>query len=301
MTITATTRHDQPRTAQPTVFLAVELGVHPWQLACTTGAAQRPRARRVPARDRATVREELARAMQRLGVSAAARVVSGSAAGRDGFWLHRAVVAPGVEHVVGESASLEVQRHSRRAQTERLDVDQRLTMRRHAAGDRQVWRVVRVPRVDAAERRPRHRYLLPAQRDRTRGSNRLTGLLASQGLTLPLPGDFLKPRELVRRWEGSPGPPGLRHRLVRAGEPLAGLSPQMTQWDAARQAPLRPAAETATANVRPLVTRTGIGVKSAWGLGREVFGGRALRRSKAGGALHGVPPPPPARGPIAYA
>ena len=111
MTITATTRHDHQSTEQPTLFLAFELGVKTWKLACTTGPAQRPRERRVPARDLAAVREEIVRAKQRVGVAEAARVVSCYEAGRDGFWLHRDAVAQGVANVVVASSSLEVKRH----------------------------------------------------------------------------------------------------------------------------------------------------------------------------------------------
>ena len=77
MTLTATTRSNQPSPGQPTLFLAFALGVNSWKWAGTTGAAQRPRDRSVPARDSAAVREEIPRAKQRCGVPEAPRVVSG--------------------------------------------------------------------------------------------------------------------------------------------------------------------------------------------------------------------------------
>ena len=43
-------------------------------------------------------------------------------AGRDGFWLHRLLASRGVENVVIDSASIEVNRRSKRAKTDRLDV-----------------------------------------------------------------------------------------------------------------------------------------------------------------------------------
>jgi transposase len=230
MTITATTRHDQQSTEQPTLFLACELGVNPWKLACTTGPAQRPRERRVPARDLAAVREESVGATQRFGVPEAARVVSGSEAGRAGFWLHRALVAQGVAHVVVESSRLEVTRHYRRAKTDRLDVDKLLTMlMRQAAGARTLWSVGHVPSGAEEDRRPLHRELLTAKRDRTRVIKRIKGVLASQGRTMPRHGDFLPPREHLRLWDGAPVPPGRRPRRVREGEPWAGLSPRGAQ------------------------------------------------------------------------
>jgi transposase len=300
MTRTATTQHAQQSAEQPTLFRAFELGGNTWQLACTTGPAQRPRERRVPARDIAAVWEEMARAKQRLGVPEAARGVSGSEAGRDGFWLHRALVAQGVAKVVVESSSLEVKRHYRRAKTARLEVPKLLTMlRRHAAGERKVWSVVHVPSADEEDRRQLHREPLTATRDRPRVINRIKGLLASQGLTMPRPGDFLKQLEHLHLWDGAPVPPGLRPRLVREGEQLAGLSHQGAQLEAARQERLRSAEHTARAHVRPLLTLKGLGVHSAWVFVRECFGGRAFRRGKAVGALSGLPPTPHASGTIA--
>jgi transposase len=56
------------------------------------------------------------------------RVLSGDEAGREGFWLQRFFVRHGLEHSVVDSASSAVHRRDRRAQTERLEVYQLLTM-----------------------------------------------------------------------------------------------------------------------------------------------------------------------------
>jgi transposase len=86
---TTTTRIDQETAFTPTLFVAFKLRVNQWKLGFTTGAAQRPRERQVPAGDCQRVLEELRRAKSRFGVPEEARVVSGYEAGRDGFWLHR--------------------------------------------------------------------------------------------------------------------------------------------------------------------------------------------------------------------
>ena len=80
---------DQATTPQPTLFLAFELGVTTWKLGFTTGAAQRPRERTMPAGAIQVLHEEIARAKQRFGFPNDTRVVSGYEAGRDGCWLHR--------------------------------------------------------------------------------------------------------------------------------------------------------------------------------------------------------------------
>ena len=74
---------------RPALFLAFAWSAHPWKLGFTTGAAQRPRERNVPARHSAAVREEIRKAKERFGLPADAPVISCYAAGRAGFWLHR--------------------------------------------------------------------------------------------------------------------------------------------------------------------------------------------------------------------
>jgi hypothetical protein len=63
MATTATIRVDQETVFTPTLFLAFELGENKWKLGCTTGAAQRPRERQVPAGDCQAVLEQKLRSL----------------------------------------------------------------------------------------------------------------------------------------------------------------------------------------------------------------------------------------------
>jgi transposase len=107
--------------AEAILGFAFETGVDQWKIALSSGLGQPPRHRVVPARDLGRLRQEIERAKVRFGLPADARVVSCYEAGRDGFWLHRALVAMGVENVVVDSSSIEVNRRQRRAKTDRLD------------------------------------------------------------------------------------------------------------------------------------------------------------------------------------
>jgi len=80
---------EQQPTPRATLFMAFELSLNTWKLGCTTGSAQRPRERSVPARDLAAVQQEITRAKQRFGLPEDVQVLSCYEAGRDGFWLHR--------------------------------------------------------------------------------------------------------------------------------------------------------------------------------------------------------------------
>jgi transposase len=85
-------------------------------------------------------------------------VVSGDEAGREGSWLHRFLQAQGLINHVVDASSIAVNRRTRRAKSDAVDVRKFLSMlMRYAQGAREVWRVVHVPTVEAEDRRHLHR------------------------------------------------------------------------------------------------------------------------------------------------
>ena len=104
------------------LLLAFELGQRSWKLGFTVGMGQRPRIRQIPAGAVDTLVTEIARAKTRLSLPADSPVISCYEAGRDGFWLHRYLVAAGITNYVVDSSSIEVNRRARRAKTDCLDL-----------------------------------------------------------------------------------------------------------------------------------------------------------------------------------
>src|SRR5690606_10732893 len=136
--------------------------------------------------------------------------------GRDGFWLHRFLEAVGHRSHVVDSSSIEVNRRARRAKTDSLDLGGLLRLLiRYEAGDRKVWSVIRVPSPEAEDARHLHRELMTLKRDRTRVPNRIKGLLATQGLSIPLDSDFPQVVEEAVLWDGLPLLDELAGRLKR--------------------------------------------------------------------------------------
>jgi transposase len=79
-------------------------------------------------------------------------------AGYDAFWLARFLKARGIECLVVDAASMQVNRRARRAKTDRIDVGMLLrALIAWGQGDRHVWSVVRVPNVDEEDLRRSHR------------------------------------------------------------------------------------------------------------------------------------------------
>jgi transposase len=157
------------------------------------------------------LQEEVAKAKQRFGLPTDAPMYSCYEAGRDGFGLHRYLIDAGLQNLIVDSASIEVNRRQRRAQSDRLDVGQLLTMLvRYDCGEKKVWSMVRVPSVGDEDRRQLHRELEALKDERTQYSNRVQGLLASQGLDAAVNKKFPQWLAEARLWDGSAVPAELR-------------------------------------------------------------------------------------------
>ncbi|MGH8608736.1 MAG: IS110 family transposase, partial [Gammaproteobacteria bacterium] len=129
--------------------------------------------------------------------------------------MHRYLLNRGIENVVLESASIEVDRRARRAKTDRLDGGKLLKqlMRHHRDGE--FLRIVRVPSMEQEDERRLHRELERLKKERTRHRNRLHGLLVTQGVVLKPGRDFLSRLAGVGLCNGEPLPADLKGELER--------------------------------------------------------------------------------------
>jgi transposase len=124
--------------------------------------------------------------------------------------------------------------------------------------------------------------------------------LTTQGVSVAVRGDFLKGLATVRRWDGTPLPPGLVDRLQQVWRQLEVLTRQVADIDAARATlPIDPA--TATGRwVTRLQQLRGMGSIGAWSLTTEIFGWRQIQNGRQLGALVGVVPAPYQSGDTAH-
>jgi transposase len=292
--MTATTRSFDPTALDDTLCMALELGEGRWKVGFISGFGGTVLRRQVVARDGHGLLAAIEWAKGKLALAGSARVVSLYEAGRDGFWLHRFLVAHGIENLVIDSSSLEVNRRRRRAKTDRIDLDGLLDLlQRHLAGSsKKVFSVVRVPTVEEEDRRHLHRELLSAKRDRTRVTNRIKGLLANHGLTLDLKKEVPAQLAALRQWDGNALPVGLRARLAREWERVGFYDGLIDRLEGERRAQLRTSSDPVIQQVRQLNGVRGIGINSAWLYGMEFFGWRQFRNGKQVGGLSGLTPTP---------
>ena len=163
------------------------------------------------------------------GLPACAPVLSCYEAGRDGFWIHRALMPLGIRNRVVDSASIEVNRRARRAKTDRLDALKLVRMLvRVCLGERRVWSEVQVPSVadEAARQVSRERTALT--QEQTRLVNQMRGWLATWGCRLPA-----RQRAgwwtTVRDWAGAALPPACASAARPGGDAAGGLEAQIAR------------------------------------------------------------------------
>lgn len=272
-----------------TLLIAFELGQKTWKLGFSRGVGERPRVRSVTAGAREIVAREIAKTKQLWQLDEETPVVSCYEAGRDGFWLHRWLVAQGVTNYVVDSASIEVNRRAKRTKTDRLDLAGLLTsLARYLLGDRRVWRVVRVPTVAQEDMRHWHRSRETIQQERTRVINRIKALLATLGTRVAMRRDFLQRVDAARLWDGTPLPPGARERLRLEWTQLQEVEHHLRGLD--RREPAATLDAPTAAAVSKLDGVRGIGPLSARVLATELFGWREIRNPRQLGALVGLIP-----------
>jgi transposase len=287
MTTTAT-HNEHNTTPERVLFVAFELSEKTWKLGFTTGHGPKPRERSFAARHQARVLQEVAQAKKRFGLPENAPVVSCYEAGREGFWLHRFLQAQGIINSVVDSSSIEVNRRKRRAKSDGLDVRKLLSMlMRSAYGEREVWRVVHVPSVEAEDERHLHRDLETLKQERASTTARIKGLLSSQGIRLTSLSKFPEQLEALRLWDGSEMPSGLRQRLLRVWGHHEFLSQQISELEAERRALLDSSKAASLEKVRQLMSLKGIGINGSWLLVMEFFGWREFKNRREVGGLAG--------------
>ena len=288
MKTAATPTQTVPATT-PALCMAIETSASEWKLCFSTGLGQHPRQRTVPAHRLDRLTSEVARAKKHFGLVSDASVASCYEAGRDGFWLHRALLAEGVDNKVIESSSIEVKRQKRRAKTDGIDGGALLRLLwRYHNGERQALRIVRVPSPEDEDRRELHRELVRAKQDRGSVTNRIKGLLFKAGVTLKDLRDLPTRLKRIRLWNGEPLPQGLAARIERDWRMAEQLTERIKAIVAERRRMLRKEKDEATECARKLIQLRGIGENAGWLFSTEFFAWREFKNRRQVGGLAGL-------------
>jgi len=274
--------------SESVLFVSLELAQRQWKLALSSGFGVAAIIRSVRAGDWGGVAVALAAARRHFQLPASGPVVSCYEAGRDGFWIHRALVARGIANRVVDSSSIDVKRRARRMKTDRIDAVKLVQMLvRVWAGEAGVWSEVHVPTLATEAARHVSRERTTLTQERTRLVNQQRSWLATLGATLP------KVRRAgwwtrVRDWAGAPLPEEVQQRLARADARWQLVAAQITALDATQRAAVQRAAPAS--GLRRLVQLKGIATTSATTLLAEGLVWRAFTNRRQLGGLLGFAP-----------
>jgi transposase len=231
------------------------------------------------------------------GIERPVKVVVIQEAGLDGFWVHRLLEANKIESHVVDPASIAVPRRHRRSKTDRIDGETLLrTLAAFKRGEPRVCSMVVPPTPAEEDRRRISRERQTLLKERIQHTNRIRGLLLTQGIRnyQPLHPERRKNLTKLLTGNGQALPPGLKAQIIREIDRLELVIGQIAKLEAERDA----RAKTPGSPIAMLMRLKSIGPELATVLYQEaLFRNFKSRRQVA--AYAGLTPSPWQSGTIA--
>jgi transposase len=256
------------RASDTTLFASLELSKSKWVVTINSPGSEKFSQHLVEGGDGAGLIDLLSRsrakAEQRCGVQVKAIVIQ--EAGLDGFWIHRLLLAHGIESHVVDAASIAVDRRHRRAKTDSIDGEMLLrALMAWARGERRVCSMVRAPSLEEEDRRRLTRERGTLLKERIQHTNRIKGLLSGQGVRdyNPLRRDCFERLEAFRTGDGRELPPMLKAEIRRELDRIAVVTTQLATVERARDALIGTDAEERNNPAALLLKLKGLGPEFA--------------------------------------
>ena len=264
----------QEDAASARLYVAVELSRSDWLVAVLAPGAQRASRHKLEAGDVEGLLALVARARGR-----AERVCSCYEAGYEGFWLHRRLLAAGIESFIVDPSSLQVDRRARRKKTDAIDVETILrALVAWDRGERGLCAMVRAPDPAAEDARRTSRERERLVRERTGHLNRIRGLLMTMGIYdfNPRPADRLEHLAGLVTGDGRPLPERLAVEIRREIDRLQLVERQIRELERERDPPAprgRPRKDAQPRQIDPASPRGRIArLQKLRGIGPEIAG-----------------------------
>jgi len=230
------------RTDLGAIFVSMELSKSTWLItSLSPGAGERMSKHVVRAGDVAGLMDRFnqlqAKATKRTGENF--RLIVIQEAGLDGFWIHRVLEREGIESHVVDPASIATSRRRRRAKTDRIDGEALVrALLAYKRGEPRVCAMVRPPSVEEEDRRRIGRERKVLIHERTCHSNRIKGLLFTQGITgyEPMRRDRRERLKDLRTGDGRPLAHHVEGQILRELDRLELIIKQIKAIEAERDA-----------------------------------------------------------------
>jgi transposase len=284
-----------PRAAPITIFVSLELSRVQWLVTWTFHGSTKMSKASVTAGDGNALLALLAQIKTRAERSQrlAGKIIVIQEAGLDGFWIHRLLESHGMESHIVDPASVAVPRRQRRAKTDAIDGQTLLrVLMAWKRGEPRVCSMVVPLRPEDEEQRRlvRERKMLVAER--VRETNRIRGLLASQGISNydPLRRDRRDRLATLQTGDGRPLPERFNAEISRGLDRIALIERQIKELEEERDALVQSTSESSIPAAR-LFAIKGIGPEFATVLSLECFFRRFDNRRQLAAYAGLVPTP----------
>jgi transposase len=244
------------------VFVSMELSRSKWLITSLSPGGEKMSKHTVAGGDLAGLLERfgLLQEKARARTGRDYRIIVIQEAGLDGFWIHRALEAEGIESHVVDPASIAVSRRARRAKTDKIDGEALVrTLLAYKRGEPRVCSMVRPPSPDEEDRRRLLRERKALVAERVRHINRIKGLLFAQGVSgyEPAKRNRRARVEALRTGDGRELPSRLKTQILRELDRLELLLSQIKALESERDELL--AGDEAAAPAAMLMKLKGVG------------------------------------------
>lgn len=300
---------NNPNISGATLHMAIELSSSEWKLAFADSLARNPRIRTIRICGlfdvtRKELVKEIVAAKKAFGFPDDCKVVSCYEAGRQGFWVHRCLIAMSIQNFIVEPTSMLVNRKARRAKTDRLDaVGIVKHLMRYTGGDMTACRMIRIPDADQEDARQLSRELHELKGEKTSHTNRIKGLLETQGIALKdVTLNFKTNLDALLTADGRPISEEFKARLRREFDRVALVVEHIRELERIQGERLKQASqkedepkdskEKRAEIAYRLCQLKGIGTVTAWTMSLEIFGWRDIKNRRQLAALAGLVPVP---------
>ncbi len=274
------------------LYIAFELSNKKWKVGFSNG--QKRRIKTVQAKDWEQLTAEIKVAKRKLFCKNDCEIVSCYEAGRDGFWIHRALEQEGIHNLVIDSGSIEVNRKKRRAKSDTIDVVALLRfLMRYDTGEHEALRVAKVPSVEEEDIRRLSRERERLISERTGHNNRIKSLLVLHGIAIDkitdIPALLPTAKACVTGYDL---PMELRAEIEREYKRYQLIAEQIKELEKLRLERLKTPQNKTYESVNRLMQLRGVGYQTGWVVIVEFFGWRTFKNRKQVASCAGLTPTP---------
>nr|VFJ68205.1 MAG: transposase [Candidatus Kentron sp. DK] len=273
------------------LYMAMELSNAKWKLGFSNGSKERVVT--VEAGSWLDLLKQVALAKEKLHLPEDCLMVSCYEAGRDGFWIHRMLEENGIDNLILDPSSIEVNRRKRRAKTDKVDVKALLRLLiRYSSGERKAVSVVNVPTLEEEDQMRLMRERARLLKEYGAHVNRIKSLLVAHGIRRGINPGLMEELPSMKDGLGKDLGDDLKAEIGRQYQRLQVAREQIKGLEKEQKRRMKEKDTKALEQIMTLMRLQGVGPQSSWMRVMEFFSWRGFKNRRELAACAGLTPTP---------